>query len=92
MSIYAVNKLCQQSLHDLALREALKRDPAAAIASWPLTDDERTALLAGDVAWLYEQGAHPFLLAYLTRWELFGLTVPLYSERIRKVREPAATD
>jgi hypothetical protein len=53
-----------------------------------LTDEERAALLAGDVAWLYERGAHPFLLAYLTRWELFGLTVPLYSERIRAAREP----
>jgi hypothetical protein len=39
------------------------------------------------VAWLYEQGAHPFLLAYLTRWELFGLTVSLYSERIRAARQ-----
>jgi Aromatic-ring-opening dioxygenase LigAB, LigA subunit len=89
MSIYAVNKLCRDALHDPAFRAALERDPRSAIASLALTDAERTALLAGDVAWLYERGAHPFLLAYLTRWELFGLTVPLYSERIRTAREPA---
>lgn len=89
MSIYAVNKLCRDALHDPAFRMALERDPQSAIASLPLADDERSALLAGDVAWLYERGAHPFLLAYLTRWELFGLTVARYSERIRAAREPA---
>ena len=57
MSTYAVNKLCRDALHDVAFREALKRDPAAAMAPLPLTDDERKALLAGDVAWLYQQGA-----------------------------------
>jgi hypothetical protein len=54
-----------------------------------LTEVERAALLIGDVAWLFVRGAHPFLLAYLTRWELFGLTVSIYSERIRTAREPA---
>jgi hypothetical protein len=88
MSIYAVNKLCRDALHDLAFREALRRDPQSAIAPLALTNDERVALLAGDVAWLYEHGAHPFLLAYLTRWDLFGLSVARYSERIRTAREP----
>jgi hypothetical protein len=92
MSIYAVNKLCREALRDVAFRAALKRDPDAAIAPLSLTDEERSALLNGDVAWLYEQGAHPFLLAYLTRWELFGLTVPLYSERIRTARELVPTE
>ena len=90
MSIYAVNKLCRDTLHDPAFREAVKRDPAAAIAPLRLTEEERKALLNGDVAWLYEMGAHPFLLAYLTRWELFGLTAQSYSERIRAVREPTS--
>jgi hypothetical protein len=87
MSVYAVNKLCRDALHDLAFRQALTRDPAAAIAPLALTNEERRALLAGDVAWLYEHGCHPFLLAYLTRWELFGLTIPVYSERIRKAKD-----
>jgi hypothetical protein len=87
MSIYAVNKLCRDALHDPAFRNALKGNPEAALARLSLSSDERSALLRGDVAWLYEWGAHPFLLAYLTRWELFGLTVPLYSERIRAARK-----
>jgi len=88
MSIYAVNKLCRDAFHDLAFREALKRDPQSALATRALTHEERRAILAGDVAWLYERGAHPFLLAHFTRWGLFGLTPALYSERIRKVQEP----
>ena len=87
MSVYAINKLCHDALHDLAFREALKRDPAAAIAPLALTEEERKALLTGDVARLYQWGCHPFLLAYLTRWDLFGLTVPVYSERIRSLQE-----
>jgi hypothetical protein len=89
MSIYSVNKLCRQTLHDLAFREALARDPETALAPWPLTNEERAALLAGDVAKLYELGAHPYLLSYLTRHELFGLKVEVYSERMRAAREPA---
>lgn len=88
MSIFAINKLCRDALHDLAFREALKRDPTAAIAPLDLTDAERKALLDGDVAQLYEWGCHPFLLAYLTRWVLFGLTVERYSERIRRAHDP----
>jgi len=88
MSVYAVNKLCRDALHDKAFREAVKIDPSTAIAPLDLTDDERKALLTGDVAWLFEHGCHPFLLAYLTRWDLFGLTAPVYSERIRKARDP----
>ncbi len=69
MSVYAINKICRDALHDLSFREAVKRDPAAAIAARDLTEDERKALLTGDVAWLYEHGCHPFLMSYLTRWE-----------------------
>jgi hypothetical protein len=90
MSIYTVNKLCHRVFHDVAFREAVKRDPKAAIADWPFTDAERKALLDGDVKQLYEWGGHPFLLAHFTRWDLFGLTRPIYSERMRSARDPAA--
>jgi hypothetical protein len=87
MSVYAVDKLCHDTLHDLAFREAVKRDPVTAIAARDLTADERNALLAGDVARLYEMGCHPFLLAYLTRWDLFGITGALYNKRIHTVHD-----
>lgn len=83
MSIYAVNRICRDALHDAAFRAALQNDPAQAVKDRDLTEAERRALLAGDVAALYRMGASAFLLAYLTRWALFGLTVPIYSERMR---------
>ena len=66
----------------------MKRDPAAAITPYDLTDQEREALLAGDVARLFEIGVHPFLLSFLTRYEIFGLTTAIYSERIRTAHDP----
>jgi hypothetical protein len=87
MTIYAIDKLCRDALHDIDFREALKRDPAAAIAARELTSDERDALLSGDVARLYQWGCHPFLLAYLTLWDLFGITPAVYNQRIHTAHE-----
>ena len=88
MSVYLINKLCHRVFHDETFREAVKRDPAAAIAGWTFTEEERKALLEGDVKRLYEWGTHPFLLAHFTRWGLFGLTPALYAERIKGARDP----
>ncbi len=88
MSAYQVNKLCHRILHAVAFREAVNRDPAAAIADWPFTDEQRKALLEGDVKRLYEWGTHPFLLSHFTRWDLFGLNAASYAERIRGARDP----
>ena len=88
MSIYALNKLCHRLLRDLDFRAAMQRDPASAIKAYPLTPEERATLLAGDVAKLYEMGVHPCILSFLTRYEICGLTTDVYSERIRKARDP----
>jgi hypothetical protein len=88
MSLYAVQEVCIRTLRDPEFREAIKQDPVAALAPLPLSSKEREAFLSGDVATLYEMGTHPYLLAHLCRWSLFGLTVPVYSERIRAAKEP----
>ena len=88
MSTFAVNKLCRDASRDPAFRDALKGDPKSAMASLALTEQERAALIAGDVKALFEQGAHPYLLSHLIRYELFGLTEPVYSERIHAARDP----
>jgi hypothetical protein len=88
MSIYQLNKLCHRTLGDLEFRAEMKRDPSTATSGFKFTEEEHTALLAGDVARLFEMGVHPFLLSFLTRYELFGLTTEVYSERIRKARDP----
>jgi hypothetical protein len=88
MSAYQVNKLCHRLYHDQSFRDAVKSDPAKAIADWPLSDAERTALLNGDIKWLYEAGAHPFLIGHITRWDLFGVTAAVYADRIKDAKDP----
>lgn len=88
MSVYQVNKLCHRMLRDLDFRAAMKNDTAVAIAPYDLTAEERRALVEGDVAALFEGGVHPFLLSFLTRYEISGLVTEVYSERIRKARDP----
>jgi hypothetical protein len=87
MSVYAVNYLCREVLRDHAFRAAMKADPAKAIANHDLTAEEREALLAGDVAKLYRLGVNAFLMGYLPRFEVCGLTLPIYNERIRSAAE-----
>jgi hypothetical protein len=87
MSVFALNKLCHRMLGDTAFRAAMQRDPAFAIAEYKLAPAERDALLAGDVARLYEMGVHPFILSFLTRYEICGLTAEVYSERIRAAND-----
>ena len=87
MSIYGIHKLCRASLHDLAIREALKTDPVGTLEKFPLTAEEKKLLLDGEVGRLWEMGASGFLLSYLTRWELLGLTVPVYCDRMRAAKD-----
>ena len=45
--------------------------------------EERSAMLAGDVGKLFRMGANSFLMAYMARFEVCGLNVALYNERMR---------
>jgi Aromatic-ring-opening dioxygenase LigAB, LigA subunit len=86
MSIFAVNHLCREVLRDHAFRAAMKADPATALAGLDLTDEERRALVAGDVGALYRMGVNGFLMGYLARFEVCGLNVGIYNERMRAVK------
>jgi hypothetical protein len=86
MSIFAVNYLCREVLRDHAFRAAMKSDPAKALAPLDLTDDERRALVAGDVCTLFQMGANGFLMGYLARFEVCGLNVETYNQRMRAVK------
>lgn len=95
MSIFAVNYLCREVLRDHAFRAAMKVDPAKALGPLDLTDEERRALVAGDVGTLFRMGANAFLMAYLARFEVCCLNVGSYNERMRAVKvdeigQPAA--
>ncbi|PYN95853.1 MAG: hypothetical protein DMD91_23510 [Candidatus Rokuibacteriota bacterium] len=88
MSIYYVHKIAQQVAKDPEFRERLKRDPEKAIAGYRLTDEERRALLAGDVGRLAQMGAHGYLLGHFARNEVLGLHMRNYSQRIH---DPGST-
>jgi Aromatic-ring-opening dioxygenase LigAB, LigA subunit len=85
MSMYAVDKICYRVVHEPGLRNALTSAPEEALraATPPLTEEELQALLAGDVGSLSKMGANHFLLHQLGRFQLFGLDLPTYAERIR---------
>ncbi len=87
MSIFAVNKLCRDLMHDKDFRARMKDDPKRTIAELDLSESERDALLAGDVATLYRMGVNSFLMGYLSRFEVCGLSLPVYNERIRTAAE-----
>ncbi|MDB5572209.1 MAG: aromatic-ring-opening dioxygenase LigAB, LigA subunit [Hyphomicrobiales bacterium] len=87
MSVYGVHKFLRTCQHDRAFRALALEDPEAALARMPLSDDEKAAMRAGDVAWLYEHGVHAFLLSFFTRWTLFGVTNDLYTQRIHQARD-----
>lgn len=78
-----------QFLHDLAvdpqLRELARVAPDRALARYDLTDRERELFLAGEVGELYLRGVNDFLLHNAQRFGLFGLDMPLFSERMRAV-------
>jgi Aromatic-ring-opening dioxygenase LigAB, LigA subunit len=86
MSIFAVNYLCREVLRDHAFRAAMKADPVTALAPLDLTDEERRALIAGDVGTLYRMGVNGFLMGYLARYEVCGLNVEIYNQRMRAVK------
>ena len=86
MSIFAVNYLCREVLRDHAFRAAMKTDPVKALAPLDLTDQERGALVSGDVGTLFRMGANAFLMGYLARFEVCGLNVASFNERMRAVK------
>ena len=87
MSAYQVNKLCHTILHDLKFRAEILKDPVTASLHFDLSDEEREALLAGDVRKLYELGASAFLLTILSRFNVINLTEETFNNRMRKVEE-----
>ena len=86
MSIFAVNHLCRELLRDHTFRAAMKADPAKALAPLDLTEEERRALVAGDVGTLHRMGVNAFLLNYMSRFEVCGLNLQTYNERMRAVK------
>jgi hypothetical protein len=84
MSVYGVHKLLKRIQRDVAFRDRLQRECDAALADYPLTEQERSALLAGEVGELNALGVHGYLLNTLARHAVFGITRERYLARIRQ--------
>jgi protocatechuate 4,5-dioxygenase alpha chain len=61
------NDLVQDLKWDNELRARFESAERDVLASYPLTDDERTAISQRDFRRLYELGLHPYLLSQLAR-------------------------
>jgi hypothetical protein len=83
MAAFDVNKICWSVVHDEDFYRRVQEDPEGAIAAYDLSDDERQALLAGDVGRLYELGVSTFLLEHLANWRAFGLDGVSFSASMR---------
>lgn len=85
MSVYAVDKVCYRIVLEPAFRAALDADAEAVLRAVhpPLDREEVEALTTGDVGALSRMGANHFLLSQLGRFQLFGLDLRTYAERIR---------
>jgi hypothetical protein len=90
MSIYEVNLVGRRVLHDPEFREQLRTNPESALSGLELADEERDALLAGEVGRLYALGAHEYLLMNLARYGVLGLDAVTFSDRIRGASRSSA--
>jgi hypothetical protein len=88
MSIYAVHKIAHLVQKDPAFRERMRENPFEAISGFPLTDEERSATLAGDVGRLAQLGAHGYVLGAFAQQQVLGLSMANYTQRIH---DPGST-
>ncbi len=87
MSVYEVNRFLYRLENDPAFPARVRADLDGALAEFALTPAEVAAIQDGDVAALYRQGVHPFLLNRLAGFGINGLTREQYAARIRTVEE-----
>ena len=86
MSLFGVHKTLYLLQNDLEFRERLRTDPGGALTDLPLTQHEREALLAGDMAELYRMGTHTFLMSRIPRFNaLGGMSRDSYQASIKAV-------
>jgi hypothetical protein len=83
MSLYQLNKILYLLEVDAEFLTRMKSNPAEATKSMELTDEERSALLRGDIGKLYLLGANLFILDSIARHELFGLNRESYLAAVR---------
>lgn len=66
MSLYQLQKLIYHVNRDPSHRERFRQDPAAFVAGYELTEEEKSAAVNVDVRKLYVLGVHSLLLRPFT--------------------------
>ncbi len=87
-----MHKIAQLLRKDPSFVERMRADPAAAIAQFPLTDEERRAVLDGDVGRLAALGAHGYLLGAFAQQQVVGVTMANYVDRIHEQGRPTQSN
>jgi hypothetical protein len=90
MSLYQLNKIMYLLEVDRGFLARMKSDPADAIKDMELTEDERAAVLSGDVGKLYLMGVNMFILDSIARHELFGMDRNSYLAQVRAAAAQAS--
>jgi hypothetical protein len=87
MSLYQLNKIMYLLEVDADFLAGMRADAARAVKDIELTEEERAALLAGDVGKLYLMGVNMFMLDSIARHELFGVNRESYLAQVRAAAE-----
>lgn len=83
VSLYQLNKIMYLLEVDAEFLARMKTNPAGAIADFNLTEQERAAVLAGEVGELYLMGVNAFMLDSVARHELLGQNRESYMAKVR---------
>lgn len=83
MSLYQLNKIMYLLEVDAEFLARIKTDPKSAIAGFDLSENERAAVLSGDVGALYLMGVNMFMLDSIARHELLGINRERYLEQVK---------
>ena len=81
MSLYQLQKFLYDINRDAGLQAEYRTQPQALLGRYELTDEERAALLAGDVGLIYVLGANGQLLMHFAAF--LGLSWPAYIQAMR---------
>jgi hypothetical protein len=84
MSLYGVQHFIFRLKQDPALQKGLNDKTASTFDGFPIDEDERQALLAGDVVDLFRRGVHPLLLAPYSRF--VGISPAEYKKLLAPVK------
>jgi Aromatic-ring-opening dioxygenase LigAB, LigA subunit len=81
MSLYSLSKLLFTLNRDAALKSQFAVDPVTAISPFPLSDEERKAVLDGDIGLLYVLGVNGQILMHFAA--LLGIEWADYLQLMR---------